>query len=246
MSVQVQMQAPLPVLGFDLSTPRAVVALAFPDGPVRASFNEEMTEHLAWLMPAVHILLAEAGLRTADLGAIAVGRGPGSFTGVRTAVVTAKSMAHVLGISLVAPSSLDLLAASITTEGDAVCACLDARRGELYYAFYVIEEGEPRLDGERMVGPPSRMIEDCRTFLDTGSRRLSLAGNGITAYEKILREELAGRVLFARELYPGGEEIIAVAHRMLERYETVSPLSLTPFYLRLPDSGPGAGGGCNP
>jgi len=240
------MQARAPILGFDLSTPRAVAALGLPDGSMRALVNDEMTEHLAWLMPAVHLLLSEAGLRPADLGAIAVGRGPGSFTGVRTAVVTAKAMAHVLGTALVAPSSLDLVAGSITTEGDAVCACLDARRRELYYAFYVIEQGEPRLEGERRVGQPARMIEDCRSFRASSRRHLSLAGNGLEAYRELLEGEFAETATLTAVLYPGGEELIRAATRMLERRETVAALSLTPLYLRLPDSGPAPSGGCTP
>lgn len=238
------MRAHRPILGFDLSTPRAVAAVSLPDGAVRALVNDEMTEHLAWLMPAVHLLLSEAGLRPADLGAIAVGCGPGSFTGVRTAVVTAKAMAHVLGTDLVAPSSLDLVAGSITTEGDAVCACLDARRHELYYAFYVIEQGEPRLQGERRVGPPARLIEDCRAFRDSSHCRINLAGNGLEAYGELLENELVETATLTPVLYPGGEELMRAAERMLERGETVAALSLAPLYLRLPDSGLLTGGGC--
>ncbi len=227
------------ILGFDLSTPRAVAVLALPDGALRTLFNERMTEHLSWLMPAAHLLLAEAGLRASDLEALAVGKGPGSFTGVRTAVVTAKSMGHILDIPLVAPASLDVLAASIDTEGDAVCACLDARRGELYYAFYVIEGGEPLLEGEHKVGSPNRVAEDCRMFRDSTGRRLSLAGNGLAAYRETLEAALKDIVHFTSVLYPGGEELIGAAHRLLARGETEEPLALTPHYLRLPDSGPG-------
>ncbi len=234
--------APGSILGFDLSTPRAVAALSSPDGAVHALFNEHMTEHLSWLMPAVHLLLAEAGLRAADLRALAVGRGPGSFTGVRTAVVTAKTMAHVLGIPLVAPSSLDVLAGSIDIEGDAVCACLDARRGELYYAFYVIEGGEPVLQGERRVAPPESLTRDCLSFVQNTQRRLSLAGNGMEAYSERLTEALAGSAHFTTTLYPGGEELLSAAGRLLMREETIPALTLTPLYLRLPDSGAPTGG----
>ncbi len=230
------------VLGFDLSTPRAVAALALPDGSLRSLTSERMTEHLSWLMPAIHLLLAEAGLRASDLEALAVGKGPGSFTGVRTAVVTAKTMGHVLSIPLVAPASLDVLAASIDTEGDAVCACLDARRGELYYAFYVIEDGEPQLAGGHRVGAPERVAEDCRAFRISTGRRLSLAGNGLEAYRETLETALADIAHFTSVLYPGGEELIGAARRLLARRETEEPLALTPHYLRLPDSGPGAGG----
>ncbi len=233
-----------PVLGLDLSTPRAVAALGIPDGSVHALFNAEMTEHLSWLMPAAHNLLSEAGLRARDLTALAVGRGPGSFTGVRTAVITAKAMAHVLGVPVVAPSSLDLIAASVAAEGDAVCACLDARRGELYYAFYLIEGGEPRLRDERRVGPPSRLLKDCRSFLTSESRRLTIAGNGLAAYREQLEPELPEGIIRSMKLYPGGEELISAAARMLARGEVSEALEIVPLYLRLPDSGSGPAVGC--
>jgi tRNA threonylcarbamoyladenosine biosynthesis protein TsaB len=123
------------VLGFDTSTPATAVCVLRSDGeafehepPVERLF--EPPGHTRELMPAVGRLMREAGLGFEDLGALAVGIGPGGFTGLRIGIATAHGIAHGAGIPLHPVLSLDALAAGI--EADVPLPLIDAKRGEVY------------------------------------------------------------------------------------------------------------------
>jgi tRNA threonylcarbamoyladenosine biosynthesis protein TsaB len=126
------------VLGIDTSTLTASVALAR-DGVVVAANDVETRAHGDVLLTAIDALVRAAGLAPADLGAVAVGAGPGSFTGLRIGMATAKGIAFAAGVPLYVVSSLAALAqdAGASAEGDPLLVpVLDARRGEVYAGFY--------------------------------------------------------------------------------------------------------------
>jgi tRNA threonylcarbamoyladenosine biosynthesis protein TsaB len=238
-------EIPMPILAFDLSTPRGVVALATPRGSQHL-YNLEISQHLSWLMPAAHRLLTEAELVPGDLAAIAVGRGPGSFTGIRTAVMTAKTMAHLLRVPLAAPNALETYAAAVKEEARPVCACIDARRGEVYYGLYLIQGGLPRLRGEMKVAPPAEMAREIQALSREQEQPVNLLGTGVDAYRDLLVGELAGAARILNAPYPAGPDLLEMA-RVALAVHTEDPLELAPFYLRLPDAWTGplgcAGGG---
>jgi tRNA threonylcarbamoyladenosine biosynthesis protein TsaB len=129
-----------PVLGIDTGGPRADLAVVA-DGRVLAEASHSAASHGAELPEAVAGLLARAGLTVRDLRAIAVGIGPGSFTGLRVGLSYAKGLKLAIGCALLGIPSLDTLAlaaltASSVALGRLVCPVLDARKGEVYAALY--------------------------------------------------------------------------------------------------------------
>lgn len=88
------------------------------------------------LAPAIHEALKSAGLSPRDVEAVAVTAGPGSFTGLRIGVTTAKTLAYALGAAIVGVNSLDVLAAAVPPTDGRLWALLDAHRGELFAASY--------------------------------------------------------------------------------------------------------------
>jgi len=121
------------VLGIDTSGRTGSVALL--SGDVREERFEEGMIHGVAMAPAVKRLLAEAGLAARDLDLITVGRGPGSYTGVRVGVAFAKSLAFSAGVPIVGVSSFDAIAAN--APADRVTAVVrNARRGAFYLAVY--------------------------------------------------------------------------------------------------------------
>ncbi|HSR10897.1 MAG TPA: tRNA (adenosine(37)-N6)-threonylcarbamoyltransferase complex dimerization subunit type 1 TsaB, partial [Thermodesulfobacteriota bacterium] len=92
--------------------------------------------HSARLMPGIDRLLKEASLTIRDIGGIAVSIGPGSFTGLRIGVATAKGLAYALGIPVAGVPTLDALAATRPFSPDPVCPVLDARKKEVYAALF--------------------------------------------------------------------------------------------------------------
>jgi tRNA threonylcarbamoyladenosine biosynthesis protein TsaB len=130
------------VLGFDTATSATAVAVRPGDGPeVEARHDPGPGEgpgHATRLLELVHEALAQAGLGFGDLDRIAVGTGPGSFTGLRIGVATARGLAQAASLELVGVSTLRALAAA-AAEGRpdaAVVAVVDARRGEAFAAAW--------------------------------------------------------------------------------------------------------------
>ena len=127
------------ILGIDTATRRASVALAR-DGEVASLVHlDGASGHARDLLARLDEMLTGAGLRPADLGGIAVTVGPGSFTGVRIGMATAKGLAYSLDVPLAGLSTLEGLArAALPLAGDAarLCAVLEAGKGEVYAACF--------------------------------------------------------------------------------------------------------------
>lgn len=137
------------VLGIDSATPSASVAIVIDDKVVDERVSDAHG-HRADLLVIVDAACKAAGITPIDLDAIAIGAGPGSFTGLRIGMATAKGIAFAAGKPLWAVSSLGALASTI--DADRVCAVLDARRGEIYAGVY---QRGGILDGVERVMAPS-------------------------------------------------------------------------------------------
>ncbi len=220
------------LLGFDTATAATAACVVRADGEV---FEHEPSPgrlkqapgHARELMPAVAEVLDAAGLEARELDAIAVGVGPGSFTGLRIGVSTARGLARSSGIELRPVSSLDALAAGIP--GDAKLPVLDAKRGEVFAALY--EDGERRRDP--FVARPEDLAEQVR---DAGKSLLA-AGDGSLRFLSVL--EAAGiRV----EPEASRAHVVRALHvcRLGAAAPAAAPDAVVPQYLRLPDAKPRA------
>lgn len=151
------------VLAFDTATADTALGLRLGSGEARTVHHRpdagERPGHSTHLLALARGLLAEAGLGWADVDRIGVGTGPGTFTGLRIGVSTARALAQAGGRELVGISTLEALAIRAADYADtaevpartSVLACLDARRSELYVAAR--RAGDPRLDGPRALSP---------------------------------------------------------------------------------------------
>jgi tRNA threonylcarbamoyladenosine biosynthesis protein TsaB len=208
------------LLAFDTSSAAVTVALADPitGAVVASSSTVDALRHGELLAPAIADALAAAGCRPGDLTRIAVGVGPGPFTGLRVGLVTARTMAEVLGIEVAGVCSLDILArqSSLTLP---VAVATDARRKEIYWAVY---DG-PAADGSRrrLEGPAVDKPADVAHVL----AGLPVIGRGAALYAEAL-----GLGEVAVPEYPSAEVLaFGVATGTLP---VVAP---DPLYLRRPD-----------
>jgi tRNA threonylcarbamoyladenosine biosynthesis protein TsaB len=208
------------LLAFDTSSAAVTVALADPitGAVVASSSTVDALRHGELLAPAIADALAAAGCRVGDLTRIAVGVGPGPFTGLRVGLVTARTMADVLGIEVAGVCSLDILArqSSLTLP---VAVATDARRKEIYWALY---DG-PAADGSRrrLEGPAVDKPADVAHVL----AGLPVIGRGATLYAEALG---LGEIDVPE--YPSAEVLaFGVATGTLP---VVAP---DPLYLRRPD-----------
>ncbi len=220
------------VLGIDTSTAASAACVLRSDGEAfevrpAAEALSGRPAHSAELMPAVTDCLERSGLGYADLDAIAVGVGPGAFTGLRIGVATARALAQGSGVDLRPVSSLGALAAGI--EEPVGLPLIDARRGEVFAALY--ENGEVCL--RPFAAAPETVIERVRA---TGLNPLA-AGDGSLRFADVL--EAAGvRVAAA------GSPAHLVRGLSICRAAADSPATLPeavlPDYQRLPDATPQA------
>jgi tRNA threonylcarbamoyladenosine biosynthesis protein TsaB len=164
------------VLGIDTATSIASVAIL--DGDVvLAETRSEIAGHRADLLVLVDAVCTGAAVTARDLDGIAIGAGPGSFTGLRIGMATAKGIAFAAGKPLWAVSSLAALAHEELSAqpGAVVVAVLDARRGEVYAGAYRNDDGVIALVGDERVLPPSELLR----FAPDGAR---FTGDASAAY----------------------------------------------------------------
>jgi tRNA threonylcarbamoyladenosine biosynthesis protein TsaB len=211
----------LVVLGIDTSGEAGSVALLGPGGSpaVEEVFTEGVIHGVA-LAPSVADLLARSGLAAKDLSLVAVGTGPGSYTGVRVGVAFAKSLAFAAGVPAVGVSSLDAMAENAGPDRPVVCA-RDGRRGTLYLAVY---RPGPARDGEvRLV-----RHEDVAGLLPAGALVL---GDAAERFPDLLSG--GGRTLGDPSLARSSALAVArLGRRAAEAHGTEDVHDLSPVYLR--------------
>jgi tRNA threonylcarbamoyladenosine biosynthesis protein TsaB len=221
------------ILGFDTST-AATSACVLRDGepfesvpPVAALAGPP--GHAAELMPAIVRCMQDAGLDWTDLGAIAVSVGPGTFTGLRIGVATARALAAAHGVELRPVLSLAALAEGIDAE--LRLPLIDARRGELFAALH---EGS-RPVWEPFVTGPDALAERLRHQLGERLPNVLAAGDGSLRF----REELAAAGV---KVAPAESEVhvVRALHvcRLAESAPATPPEAVVPTYLREPDAKP--------
>ena len=198
------------LLAFDTATPHVTVALHDGTEVVARWDSDESMKHGEMLAPGIERVLGEAGITADDLTAIAVGIGPGPFTGLRVGLVTARTLAMVQGVPVHGVCTLDVLAAEALDAGlTDFAVATDARRKEVYFAEYA--------DGTRISGPEVvRPLEAARSG--------PVVGRGALLYPEHFPNAVGPE-------HPSAAVLCDVVAR--RRFEVVDP---EPLYLRRPDA----------
>src|SRR6476620_11326857 len=135
------------ILNIDTALDNAYISLAENEKSLGYAFNETTKDHAAWLQPAIYKLMRESGCRIEDLSAIGVCSGPGSYTGLRIGLSTAKGLCFALKIPLITINTLETMAFSaikdiethdpdLLSQNLFICPLIDARRMEVFAAVY--------------------------------------------------------------------------------------------------------------
>ena len=189
------------------------------------------------LMPNIISLLKDCGLDLKDVEAIGVSLGPGSFTGLRIGVVTAKTLAQVLGVPISGIVSLDLLAHQFDYLAQAVvCPLIKVRRAEVYYAFFRADRGSIQRISDYDAGPIEKVIEFAKGALPTkaGLSEVIFCGDALLENLDALRQALGNVVVPAPPWlsYPKASILAQSALENVTQGKADDPLSLAPFYIR--------------
>jgi tRNA threonylcarbamoyladenosine biosynthesis protein TsaB len=204
------------VVGFDTATPAVSVAVHDGERVVAEASAADGRRHGELLMPMIAKVLADAGVSRADLSAVAVGVGPGPYTGLRVGVVTARVLGAVLGIPVHGVCSLDVIAAAVSPPaGREFLVATDARRKEVYWARY--DAAGHRLEGPE-VGPAAAI---------PGAGDALVAGAGGELYPESFGEVIG-------PAYPAAHTLCGIVAAQLAAGQTA--LSSEPLYLRRPDA----------
>jgi len=223
------------ILALDTATPCTVAAI-LNDRQVVGEFAEASRNHSVTLLPAIDKLLVDLGTDRNHIEAIAIGRGPGSFTGLRVGLAIAKTMAFSMKVPLVGVSSLQALACNGESSGvDRICPMLDALKNEIYCSEYILSEQKLTEVQAEDARDPGRWAES----LARRSGRCMLLGTGAQRYRKVLSEVLGDLAVF-----PGDESLHQIRAgsvgglglTRLKAGETDDPYELEPSYCRLSEA----------
>ncbi|MGE5624968.1 MAG: tRNA (adenosine(37)-N6)-threonylcarbamoyltransferase complex dimerization subunit type 1 TsaB [Bacillota bacterium] len=179
------------------------------------------------VLPMVEELLAGAGLKLQDMDAIAFGRGPGAFTGLRVAAAVAQGLAFGTGLPVVPVSNLEALAAAAHRRHGArqVLACLDARMQEVYWAAFAVDSGSlMRLTGEALGLPGEINPPPGRSWFG--------AGSGWGAYGGTLKARVSSLEGVDAELTATAGDIARQAEKAFKQGMALPPERAQPVYLR--------------
>lgn len=220
------------ILGISTSTPQIGVSVGAQDGVIASCHAVRGRHHSELLVPLVQSACANGAVALGDVGVVAVDIGPGLFTGLRVGVATAKSIATALHIPMIGISSLDLLAFEVEYTSRRIGAVIDARRGELFVAFYRPVPGGVQRDGEPMVVSPDDLAADIMASREDHL----LVGNGALRYAEQLDALDHVQVADVGRAFPSSNALVQLAHAQAMRESWVTPDEIQCEYLRQPDA----------
>jgi len=221
------------VLGIETSTPCPSVTIGSEQGIIGSCLVSRGASHGEFILPAVEFLMAQANIGYRNLSAIAVGMGPGLFTGMRIGMATAKTLAQALSVPIVGVPSLDLLAFEVRHSHKLICPVIDAKRDEVFFAFYRhVPGGIARTSNGYMVGSAEKLVAE----LQGSGEEVLLVGNGALLYRGILDE--ADKVEFGSiaNAFPSATCLVELALPRLFREDFDRLFDLEPLYMRHSDA----------
>jgi N6-L-threonylcarbamoyladenine synthase len=191
---------------------------------------------LTHLVPAISRLIESADLSISNVAMVVVGRGPGSFTGVRIGVSAAKGIAQGLGVPLSGVNTLDAIAERFAGRTGLVGVIGDAMRREVYPALYRLADGAiERLTGDAVTAPAA--VASSWAALD---EPVLLAGNGLRKYAEVFTDAMGTHALISPEALwtPTGESLLMTSWRALVSGSELAgdAATLLPVYTRLSDA----------
>jgi tRNA threonylcarbamoyladenosine biosynthesis protein TsaB len=214
------------ILALETATLAGSAALLEGGRVIGLSLLDIALTHSERLMAMVDRLLRDCGWDIAQVEALALSIGPGSFTGLRVGVATVKGLALALGLPVAPVPTLDALAGNLPYADAPVCPLLDARKGEVYLSLYRWRGGRMERQWEYLALPPRAAAERLEP-------PVIVLGDGVAACLPFLPHLGAGlRVAPASHASPSAALVGLLGHAMLASGDTVAAESLEPLYLR--------------
>ncbi len=219
------------VLGIESATAQVGCAIGGHEGVLASAHSSRAKRHAEILTPQIDFVRRQARVELREISVVAVDLGPGLFTGLRVGIASAMAIAHALNVPMIGVASLDLLAFPVRFTSKLIVAAIDARRGELFHAFYRPVPGGVQRVSEYEVSSP----DDLASEILAHSEDCLLVGDGALRYHEVfdgLRKVEIADFGFA---YPSAASLVQLAHAQALREQWVRPWEISPLYLRKPD-----------
>lgn len=193
------------ILNIDTAVQTASICLSAEGQSVALQVNSEPRDSAAWLHVAIQQLMQQQGISLQQLSAIAVSAGPGSYTGLRVGMATAKGLCYALQKPLITISTLQMMAAAVeNVTTDLICPMIDARRMEVFTAVFDTALNE--------VVPASAVILEPNTFAELlQNKTITFLGNGSTKFAALVQHANA----FFVEVEATARHLAPLAHKKL-------------------------------
>ena len=226
------------LLGIDTATRRVGIAIGNDRGLLAAielggPASAGPPRHAEQLAPAIEFACTQADISLGDITAIAVGVGPGMFTGLRVGVTTAKAMGLALGVPLVAIASLDLVAYPLRhAAAGLIVPTIDARRHEIYYALYRPVPGGVQRISDYLIGTPDDLTVD----LSARGEDAVLCGDGVLRFRDEFVDHDCCQLAGPGHSTPDLTALIELAAARVARGQTDDAAAVMTMYLRQSDA----------
>lgn len=230
------------ILNIDTALDSAYISLSENEKGLRYSINETTKDHAAWIQPAIYKLMKDSGYTMEDLKAIGVSIGPGSYTGLRIGLSTAKGLCFALNIPLITINTLEIMAFSAISSAEAddrdlftpdllICPMIDARRMEVFTAVYNLSLEE--------IYEPHSLILDASVFDQLLRRqKILFLGNGSLKFQQICQN--ANAIFKKLALNPFALPVLTYKNFIGNNFATLAyaePLYLKEFFTKQPEQG---------
>jgi len=210
------------LLNIETATKNCSVSLARDGKTITCKeIAEQNFSHAEKLHVFVDELLEENNLNYKDLNAVAVSQGPGSYTGLRIGVSSAKGFCYALGIPMIAIDTLEVLARKITISEGVIIPMIDARRMEVYSAIFDVDYTKIRkVEAE---------IIDANSYSEINTK-IHLVGDGIAKFKEVLTDD---KFIFHEDVvYPSANEMSYLSFEKYKKSDFVDVAYFEPFYLK--------------
>ncbi len=223
------------LLSIECSATPCSVAL-FEDGRVLSSaFSNVKLTHSETLMPMVESVLASSLCSVRDIDTLAVGVGPGSFTGIRIGISAAKGLAQAKKLPCVAVSTLEAMAQNYSDTDCFVCAVMDARCNQVYNAVFENKRGEiNRITPDRAL-KTEELVPEIKK-LSKGKKKIVIVGDGAGVFYPLVKDIKNVEIADEHHRFQNAVGVGVVGTRLSEKGKALTVSQLQPLYLRLPQA----------
>jgi len=221
----------LRILAIDTSSAVASAAILEDNKLVAEYILNNKKTHSQKIMPMIEELMKDSELSVGDIDVFAAAYGPGSFTGLRIGVATAKALAHAADKPMVEVSTLEGIAYNAVYSDVLLCPIMDARREQVYNAVYKRNECGGL---DEVIAPRAISLEDCVNELIERKEKVLFMGDGVAVHQERIKEMMGSQADFALApfLNQRAGSIAQLAYFKAQNGDTVSYLEFAPFYLR--------------